>query len=513
MKSIFKDKFQLFIFFMLAFGVFFRLILTQNGSFIFNMDNARDLIDVREMVELHKLRLIGPTSGIEGFFDGPAWYYLLGIPYILSGGDPYSEILMLTLLWIIGGFFLFKLSRGWGKLATILVISLWISSNFVVLANQYSFNPNPVIFLMPVLIFFGHAYLKNPKIIYSIIFFGLAGLFFNFEMAYGFILPLVILSSCFSTGNKKYLLQKHFWIGVFIFFLTLVPQILFELKHDFFMTKSVLNYFVNDPNHSTSFNPYLRFQQIFQLYWVVLAGTLMNFGFLLKSYLWLFFASLAVYIKRVKNDKLVILCLNLIFVPFISHVLIPVSLRPWHLGGTMTVLILMLGFIVWIFSRRGRVFKLTTVIYVSIVVFFAFNNLELNKNIDPAKKSNDPSIFANEIAAVDYIYQRSAGKGFKVYTYLPSVIDYPYQYIIWWYGRKKYGYLPQEYAYLPNKPPYIPGKERLDSLTKPPYSGMVFLIKEPDQIGQRHLWENSFKSLELVSKTKIGPIELELRQE
>src|SRR5229473_1050610 len=66
-----KYKTQFLIIFILLIGLVFRLLITSNGNFLFNMDNARDMLDVREMVVLHKLRLIGPTSGIAGIYTGP----------------------------------------------------------------------------------------------------------------------------------------------------------------------------------------------------------------------------------------------------------------------------------------------------------------------------------------------------------------------------------------------------------------------------------------------------------
>src|SRR3989344_8392703 len=94
-------------------GVIFKLSLSSDGRFLFNMDNARDLIDVREMVVLKKLRLIGPSTAIEGFFNGPAWYYLLAIPFVLSQGDPYSTIILQIIFWVIGGYFLLKIVSKW----------------------------------------------------------------------------------------------------------------------------------------------------------------------------------------------------------------------------------------------------------------------------------------------------------------------------------------------------------------------------------------------------------------
>ena len=130
-------------------GVLFRLALTANGNFLFHMDSARDMVDVREMVILKKIRLIGPTSAIDGLFSGPAWYYLLSVPFILSGGDPYAAILMQIILWAIGGFFLLKLVSSWGKWLIVPIGFIWIASNHIVLTSFYAFNPTPVMLLSP----------------------------------------------------------------------------------------------------------------------------------------------------------------------------------------------------------------------------------------------------------------------------------------------------------------------------------------------------------------------------
>jgi hypothetical protein len=128
-------------------------------------------------------------------------------------------------------------------------------------------------------------------------------------------------------------------------------------------------------------------------------------------------------------------------------------------------------------------------------------------------KKGDPgnSIVKNELAVVDYTYTETGGKNFKTYVYLPSVIDYPYQYLFWWRGLGQYGYLPEDYAYLPNKPDYIRNKDRLDTGKHPEDSGLTFLIKEPET-GRRHLWENSFKNLELLKTATFGAITVETRK-
>src|SRR3989344_8920019 len=144
---------QKVIFLILTIGVIFRIFITANNNFIFNMDNARDMVEVREMVVLSKLRLIGQTTSIDGVYYGPFWYYLLSIPFLLSFGNPYAAILMEILLWAIGGYFLlFLADKFYGTLAFWAVSCIWVASNFLLLGIQYAFNPNPILFLTPVFI-------------------------------------------------------------------------------------------------------------------------------------------------------------------------------------------------------------------------------------------------------------------------------------------------------------------------------------------------------------------------
>ena len=105
LTKISLDKGSLIILLLLI-GFIFRLVMTSNGNFIFNIDNARDYVDVREMVVAGKLRLTGPTSAIDGFYNGPFWYYLLAVPFVLADGNPYGGVVMMIVLWAIGGFFL-----------------------------------------------------------------------------------------------------------------------------------------------------------------------------------------------------------------------------------------------------------------------------------------------------------------------------------------------------------------------------------------------------------------------
>lgn len=497
----------------LIFGVLFKLTVTANGNFLFNMDNARDMIDVREMVVLKHLRLIGPTSGIEGFFNGPGWYYLLAIPFILSGGNPYASIILMISLWAIGGFFLLKIISRYGTLATLVVGFIWLSSNYLSLGSVYAFNPTPVTFLMPLFIFLFEKYLKNQTLLLSISLWFLAGLFFNFEMAFGVFMPLIIFVVIFILGKQKLFLNKTFWIGVLFFILTLLPQFLFDLKHDFLLSKSLMQHFTSDASNGGVLSLY-RLTGLKETYINVILATFMNWKLFTYSFLFLL---LIILLKKFKDktfrDPIFLICLSLIFVPLLGYCMVKVGVMPWHLGGSMVSLIILLGILVFEFGRNIFL-KIILSFLTLIFIFYSIANLNIIDSLFYKKPSQDPSNFQSEVNAIDFVYRKANGKNFKVYVYLPSVIDYSYQYLFWWYGVRKFGYLPKEYAYQPKKPNYIKNKELFNNNVYPPVSsGLVFLIKEQNRLDLMDLWKNDFKDYPKISEEKVGPLIVEIRGE
>lgn len=505
-------KLNFWILAILLIGLVFRIYLSSGGNFIFNMDNARDMVDIREMVVLGKLRLIGQTTAIEGVYYGPAWYYILSIPFILSGGNPYASILTEILLWFMGGYFLLMLvNKFYGKLATLAVGCIWVASNFILLGTQYAFNPNPILFLTPIFIFCLWKFLETGKWIFNILAFLLGGLFLHFEIAVGIFMPFIIILTIIFSQKWNFLKDRRFYLGPVVFLSLQLPQIIFELRHNFFMAKALLTY-KSGSHGEIGIIPVLRTQAIFKSFYDTFLPTLMNFEFFTKAIIFIFIITILWLLKvRGKIDKLTLICLVVVFTTLLGLIPLKVDLMRWHLNSVLIASIVLVGFVIYYLQKFwfGKI-----VAGLLFLMMFIFTTQNITSYVQVKQKGDgNNSILKNEISAIDYTYQKAAGKNFKVYVYLPSVIDYPYQYLYWWHGLKKYGYLPEDYAYLPDKPEYIKQKEKFDTGKKPESSNLVFLIKEPDQIGQRHLWENSFKNLKLLEKTSIGSLDIEIRKE
>lgn len=79
-----KDYWLLGIIFLLA--VIIRFLYFPNNIY-FAFDQARDAFVVQELLQ-GNLRLVGPTTLIEGLFHGALYYYIFAPFYFFGGGNP-----------------------------------------------------------------------------------------------------------------------------------------------------------------------------------------------------------------------------------------------------------------------------------------------------------------------------------------------------------------------------------------------------------------------------------------
>ena len=70
--------------------------------------------------------------------------------------------------------------------------------------------------------------------------------------------------------------------------------------------------------------------------------------------------------------------------------------------------------------------------------------IELVRNIRSPVVSGAGSVRGQK-DVLDYIYQDAKWKNFSYFAYTPPVYDYIWQYNFWWYGQKKYGFLPKNF--------------------------------------------------------------------
>lgn len=507
------NKRCLFLFYIVLFlGFLTKIFPLLNNNFYFTMDQGRDAVYAREIINRGQIILEGPeTSGIRGFFTGPLWYYFISIGYFIFRGHPSGAVFMLILFnTIASGVLMWWLVK---KISPPLALAIGFSLQFFwpfYDSSRYSFNPFLLVPLSIFLIIFLTDSLEGKR--NSFLFAAIpVGLAFHSEVAsVAVFFPLYFLTGIYLIVRRKISL-KTVLFSIMILSVFFLPYLVSEINTNFSQTNSLFRELGTSQG--------------------VLSGT--NFRFVTQKFLEL--------IKQSIIPQSILL--SLVFLIVIILFLIRSHHQPrsfFHFSpvtchfSLITFFFWLLSWL-WFSSNKGwqswHTVYLPPLLFISVIlilhtlpkkiggllflVIFVFQIFYFKSQyLFYLRPSGDPSLLKNELNAIDWVYQKSGSKGFYVYNYLPSVLDYPYQYLFWWYGKKNYGYLPCEFGSYPGSPKlFIPGRSYYE-YPKRQCDNLRFLIIEPDKnnIVQEEWLANITKNTNLIEEAKAGEISLEMRQ-
>lgn len=486
--------------FVLGVSTFYKLADVWGNNTAFTIDQGRDLVDIRQMVVSHTPRLVGPTTSINGVLLGPFWYYFNLIPFLVSGGNPMAIVFWQIVWYQLSAvlFWLYFRKRHGIFALTFSLLYLFMPIGFN--TARYFWNANSMPFFTAL---FFLALITSPPILLGLV----SGLAMQVEAAFGilfFPFAFVYLLIIKKPIKQLVILSSGF-------FLTLIPQIIFEFRHGFLMTKTFLNEF---QGQSTMLGDKLPFP--IRLYDRIaqFIGLMRDSNHLPENVVYIIYSlalsCLAFHIVR-KRLPIALKSITFVGVGFIVfaaifYLLFPQKLKIWYtLGFSFPLILLLSVFVSLLVTAKNKIFLFIgyLILLGTVVHTIMAQNLYLNIIKTP---STDPSNIANQLADIDRIYTLADGKPFAVYSYLPSVYDYPYHYLFWWYGTKTYGYQPYDVAYLPNQPEYIKGNKSLWTKTKPDdgKERTILLIEnDPNSQELENLWKNNFSSLCLVQEMKL----------
>lgn len=451
-------------------GLFLRIYYLSSHSVPFTYDQGRDLLDIREMVVLKKLRLIGPTTSLHGVFCGPAWYYLILPFYLLSNGHPLSSLGAVLIPSILTPLVFYWLIKD--KKAGLLFALFFSFAPLFFLNSTFASNSNPLVYLAPLIVLLLAKFLAGKKPIF--LFWALVLLSFGFHfnvVPAGFMtLALLVLIFVFRKTRLFWLAKKAF-LG---FLLPFLPQFLFDLRHGFLQTKTVLGLFKGQTGSLTT--PSGSFFSRFEIWSQVFPSRPSSFLFLL-----LIIAPLLFFKKKKSSQDELFFLFSVSFL-FLVLCLILAQLAPfaiwaWYLEPLKAIMVTLAlaGFFLLFrsFPQKKPLF---------LLFFFFLLILEVNSlpSFSPSDFVADEANLQARITVIDTIYLDAQGRGFALYSFNPHLYDYPYQYLIWWRA-KRYDYLPWEFTYLPNQPAYVPAKAEADHLLPAKETELTYLIIEPPE--------------------------------
>ena len=313
--------------FLLLIGLAFipRITEVLNKNYVFGFDHGRDYLVVKEMVENRKLRLIGPEIGAGGggfkyIFHGPGFYYLLAVPYILFGSDPYWGVVLMFLFGLLSigvAFYVGWKTMGiWGGYIFSLLVAI---SPPLIDQSRFTWNPFPSTAFIILYVYFIYLSIKKRiRFIFLAAF--TAAFIYNFELAIAvplslglFFLYIVIQRE---RGFRSYLfLLLGLAAGYF-------PMILFEARHGFPAIQNIMSY-ASSPSPVTGKNASVNI--LFEHFISFTYNFMNSFPKIEYPIIYLVLSSIIIFgiylVRREKNAQLQKTIIYLYCLPIISFII------------------------------------------------------------------------------------------------------------------------------------------------------------------------------------------------
>ena len=425
------------IFFIL--GAAFALRTYRTADFLgFWYDQGRDALVIWDLWHKGKFFLIGPTTGIEGIFLGPFYYYLIAPFYLLGRGNPIFPAVWLVIINLAGIYLAYHIgtrffSRTAGFFAAVFLAFSWSIS----FSHRWLSNPTPLPFFA-LLTILSLLHVINGRRRWWWLLGLAAGLSLHLEAASAtFFLPSILVVLLWRRKHLK-ASPRDFLISFSFFGLTLLPQIVFDFRHGHLLFNAFRKFLIAD----SSFQPRLtelltsRLRFYFDIF--------TNKFFLSREISRLFVVILTVLAFSARRRLPKIPTLTLLvwwLVPVISLLFYHGNngyVWDYYFTGVFPVMVILVASVLASAFSAGTLSRLTVIAIIGIFLYHNFWQLGL-----ALTRPHPGSVtLSSSLAAVDWVYQDTAGLPFNTDVYVPPVIPYAYDYLFLWRGMTRYRHQP-----------------------------------------------------------------------
>lgn len=390
----------------------------------FGGDQGYDLAAIRNIVVNKDITLLGPKIGPynsdSNLYLGPAYYYLLLPSLVIANFDPVGPAVFTALLSVLTIFLIYKICVSYlNRTIALLAALLYAINPFLVTQSQSSSNPHLTPFFSALALLSVLKMRASKNIVWPIFAGVCSGI--AFQLHYLGI-SLIILCAVSIVKNKR-----NFAILLISYFTVLLPQIVFELRHNFFVFHLFLNQFFFHKSTASSEQFFVHLSQGYSNISKLFFGNAFNTGLLLVLIM-------VLNIKFINSNKkyrsIVLLMFALIILSIIPSALFSGPLMPHYLSASYPAIVIVFGISCWqLFTlNRNPVYKAIIVIFISLVFFINIKELDLaskqgytmpqglnligirkaaqiiTSDIDSSKKFNIASVLDGDTRAMPYRY-------------------------------------------------------------------------------------------------------------
>jgi len=433
----------IFLFLILILGIGLRSVEVLNKNFLFGFDQGRDYLAVRQIVVDRKPTLIGPevgagSAGVQWIFHGPYYYYSLILPFVLFNGDPYGGIVLMFVFGVLSLFLCFWLGyKMFGKKVALVATFLLSVSPLITSQSRFMWNSHPTTFFILIAFWFTFKTLENPIKYFFLATFW-AGLIYGFELAIS--IPLIIGQFLYVLLILKIKKLKVYLAGVCGVILSHLPFFTFEVRHGFMAIRGIFGGLLSLGERSLMYRFHMFYRHL-SAFWVNFQTTFLLNKYLLILLFLILLKLIFFYLKKEKKSEESYFVRFLVILPivtFIVFLFLDNAVWDHYLIHLHLAYIFIFAFFLN-FLTHSKI-KIALIVFLLLMAPGVFK--EINRAYNDYYDYGGTAKIQGKLETLDYIYRDAQGEKFNVLVFTPPVYDYAYQYLLKWYGKAKYGYVP-----------------------------------------------------------------------
>ena len=421
------------LFFVLGLAFLIRWLRPDLVGFYF--DQGRDALVIWDLLHKGKLFLIGPTTGVEGIFLGPFYYYLLAPVYWLGKGDPVFPIRFMAILNLGSLWLLYKLGEKYfSKSVGLSAVILAGFSYHYVLGNRWLANPTPLSFFAVLTFWFVAKLIAGQAKWFPVVCL-LIGLGVQLEAASAvFFIPSLLITLWIFRKSTN-LKARDIFLGFLAFGITLVPQLWFNFRHQNILFSAFFKFLISEKSFIQS--PLVIIPERLLFYFNAFTRQLSPAGILERTAMFIFvLVGITKKWSRLIQNPAFKFILIWLFTPMVLLLLYTGNngyVWDYYFTGVYPLFFLLVAAVI------GK--RLIGIIF--ILVFLTANLFPLRDYFMQEKESRRVNL-GSSLRVVDWIYEDSKDLPFNVDAYVPPMIPYTYDYLFKWRGETKYKTAPTE---------------------------------------------------------------------
>lgn len=366
-------------------------------------DQARDALVAREVLRQHIIPTLGPFSQAGSFVMGPIWYWLLVIATAFYPESILTPWIAITLSYVLVVYLMILIGKELGGKWLGLLIGLFTAVSPAQIAQSVDLtNPSGVAIFSALSIYFSIKYIKTKKNIFLFLFPFFISIAINIHLQAIGLLALIFVTLILQRPtNRKSLL---FLFSGFI--LPFLPLVIFDLRHNFYDLRSLIDYYRYGQYRIYVANRWLTYVGIYwPSAWAYIIGGQKTFGYL-SIYLLSIFTPYLILKGKITKPLLSII---------LSFLLIFIMLRFYRGERFDSYLIFAHPFVLILTGWASfSLFKLNKILGIFVIVLLILGNTKIN-NSNIFGRTNYALFQAKDWDKI--LTERYPNKKFKIYDF------------------------------------------------------------------------------------------------